>query len=94
MKKGEQTLLKILDAGVELWRECPSKVTNANIARRVGLTHPSVSNYLKGNVMQMVANHGVAIGDRTVIAQLIIWGSPLVEHLTRDEKLAHLESIV
>ena len=69
MTHGERTKARIVSTGLQLW----PNVSARRIARQLGLTHTAVLYHYgtSAALRDAVALHAVAVGDRSIVPQLI-----------------------
>jgi len=92
MKHGELTKIKIIQAGLEVWRDTPTDVTARSIARRVGLTHSAILYHFKNtdNLKNSIALHAVVNKESKVILHLIAINHPAIKHLNETERAKYM----
>ncbi len=88
MKKGEETKIRILEAGVKLW----PNITARAIGEEIGLSHPLVAYYFGKKIKDAVAAYAIATGKSRVIAQLIAMKHPAARKLTAGERQKHMDA--
>lgn len=95
MTHGEKTRLKILNAGVKLWRTDASKVSARNIGRQIDLTHGAVLYHFENadDMIKHIATHAVMTGDSKVIAQLIATNHCSVASMSKRRRNIHLNAV-
>lgn len=89
MTKGEETKIRILEAGVKLW----PNITSRGIANEIGITHPLVAHYFGKNIKDAVATYAVAEGKSRVITQLIAVKHSAVSKMTAIERQKHMDAV-
>lgn len=88
MTKGEETKIRILEAGVKLW----PNITARAIGEEIGLTHPLVAYHFGKKIKEAVAAYAVETGKSRVIAQLIATKHPSAHKLTPSERQKHMDA--
>ncbi|HRQ13045.1 MAG TPA: TetR family transcriptional regulator [Promineifilum sp.] len=95
MKHGDKVRRNILDAGVRLWRDNPSKLSARKIAAELRMSHASVLYHFgtAEGLRNAIASHAVTMGDQRVVAMLIAERHSTVAHLTAAERQAYLSTL-
>lgn len=96
MSKGDETKQKILEVGLRLWKEDPTKVSTRNIAKELGMTGGAIGYHFPGILKEAIAAYAINIEDIQVIADLIVSNHPLIEEMPYQDKakymMAHLQT--
>lgn len=91
----KQTKLKILKAGIRLWKENPNNVSAFRISKEIGMANATVHyHFPNGSVKDAVAAYAVETGDSQIIAQLITAGHIVVAAMDAETRQFHLTKCV
>ena len=91
MTHGERTKQRIMTTGLQL---CPN-VTARKIAHTLGLTHGAVLYHYgtSAALRDAVAAHAVAVGDRSIVPQLIAARHAAAASLTASQRAEYLAAV-
>lgn len=90
---GAKQRVKIMEAGLRLWRAGPEYVTARRVADEVGMSHSNVLYHFKGTagLKNSLAYYAIKNGDSVVIMHLIAERHPSVEGMPDEERLRHMQ---
>lgn len=85
---------KIIETGLQLWRDDPAKVTANGIARILGVSHVAVLYHFQTaeNMRRAIAAEAVRIGDSRVITHLIASRHLAVVDMPASERAQHFKN--
>lgn len=89
-----KTKLKILKAGIKLWKRNPDDVKALRIAKEIKMVHATVLyHFPHDSVKNAVAEYAVETGEKVIVAQLIATGHPAIKDMPQDLRQSYLSSI-
>ena len=89
---GQATADRIIQAGLELWRNDPASVSARRIGKILGMKHNGIL-YHFGDITDLkdaIAQEAVRIGDKAIVPGLIVNRHPSVADMSESDRAIYL----